>query len=194
MRRKEGDVILLDKEIIELFYDRSEQAIVELSNKYGSVFKRVARNILNNNLDAEECINDALLGAWQTIPPQNPNPLLTYICRIVRNLSIKKYHANTALKRNSFYDAALDELEEILASSVNVESELATKELTLLLDRFLDTLDKENRMIFVRRYWYSDSIANIAESFQINSNTVTVRLFRTRERLQIYLRKAGYLL
>jgi len=167
---------------------------MELSNKYGSVCRKVARNILNNDLDTEECINDALLGAWNTIPPQNPNPLLTYICRIVRNLSIKKYHANTALKRNSFYDAALDELEECLASSVNIETELAAKELTLLLDSFLDTLDKENRMMFVRRYWYSDSISNIAARFHISSNNVTVRLFRTREKLQIYLRKEGFII
>ena len=185
---------MLDSEIIDLFNERSEQAIMELSKKYGSVCEIVARNILNSDLDAEECVNDALLGAWDTIPPQKPNPLLTYICRIVRNLSIKKYHANTAIKRNSFYDAALDELEECLASSANVETELARKELTLLLDSFLDTLNKENRMMFVRRYWYSDSIPNIAARFQISSNNVTVRLFRTREKLQIYLRKAGFIL
>jgi DNA-directed RNA polymerase specialized sigma24 family protein len=106
---KRGDVLLFDSEIIDLFNERSEKAIMELSKKYGSVCRKVARNILNNDLDAEECVNDAFLGAWNTIPPQNPNPLLTYICRIVRNLSIKKYHANTAIKRNSFYDAALDE-------------------------------------------------------------------------------------
>ena len=106
----------------------------------------------------------------------------------------KKNHANTAIKRNSFYDAALDELEECLAAAANVETQLAAKELTLLLDSFLDTLDKENRMMFVRRYWYSDSISNIAARFQISSNNVTVRLFRTREKLQIYLRKAGFIL
>lgn len=86
-----------DSEIIDLFYMRSEQAIIELSVKYGNVCNKVAKNILNNILDAEECVNDAYLGAWNTIPPQNPNPLLTYICRIVRNLSIKKYHANTSV-------------------------------------------------------------------------------------------------
>lgn len=96
-----------DSKIIELFYARSEQAIVELSQKYGSVCSKIANNILNNKLDAEECVNDAYLGAWNTIPPQNPNPLLTYISRIVRNLSIKKYHSNTSVKRNSFYDVAL---------------------------------------------------------------------------------------
>jgi RNA polymerase sigma factor (sigma-70 family) len=189
---KRGDVLLFDSEIIDLFNERSEKAIMELSKKYGSVCRKVARNILNNDLDAEECVNDAFLGAWNTIPPQNPTPLLTYICRIVRNLSIKKYHANTAIKRNSFYDAALDELEECLASAANVETELAAKELTLLLDSFLDTLDKENRMMFVRRYWYSDSIPDIAARFQIRSNNVTVRLFRIRKKLQNYLRKAGF--
>ncbi|NLN87969.1 MAG: sigma-70 family RNA polymerase sigma factor [Syntrophomonadaceae bacterium] len=183
---------MLDNEIIDLFYERSEQAIVELSKKYGSVCRKVARNILNNELDAEECVNDSFLAAWNTIPPQKPDPMLTYICRIVRNLSMKKYHANTAIKRNSFYDAALDELEDCLGSSANVENELAAQDLTLLLDSFLDTLDKENRVMFVRRYWYADSIPDIAARFQISNNNVTVRLFRTREKLQIYLRKAGF--
>lgn len=183
---------MCDSEIIGLFYERSEQAIMELSKKYGAACRKVARNILNNDLDAEECVNDAFLGAWNTIPPQNPSPLLTYVCRIVRNLSIKKYHANTSIKRNSYYDTALDELEECLASSVNVENQLAVKELTQLLDSFLDTLDKKNRMMFVRRYWYSDSIPDIAARFQISSNNATVRLFRVREKLRIYLRKAGF--
>lgn len=133
-----------DNEIIDLFYERSEQAISELAKKYGSLCWKVARNILNNDFDAEECINDSFLAAWNTIPPEKPNPLLTYILRIVRNLSVKKYHANTALKRNSFYDAALDELVDCLAAPDNVETELSTKELTLLLDSFLDTLDQES--------------------------------------------------
>lgn len=87
-----------DRKIIELFFERSEQAIVELSNKYGSVCTKVAFNILNNKQDTEECVNDAYLGTWNTVPPQNPNPLLSYVCRIVRNLAIKRYHANTAAK------------------------------------------------------------------------------------------------
>lgn len=112
-----------DRKIIELFFERSEQAIIELSKKYGSVCSKVAFNILNNTQDTEECVNDAYLGTWNTIPPQNPNPLLSYVCRIVRNLAIKKYHANTAAKRNSFYDVALDELENCFPSSVSVEDE-----------------------------------------------------------------------
>lgn len=100
-----------DSKIIELFYERSEQAIIELSKKYGTVCTKIAFNILNNTQDTEECVNDAYLGTWNTIPPQNPNPLLSYVCRIVQNLAIKKYHTNTAAKRNSIYDVALDELE-----------------------------------------------------------------------------------
>ncbi|MDI9243417.1 RNA polymerase sigma factor [Fusibacillus kribbianus] len=183
-----------DKKIIDLFFERSELAIAELSAKYGAVLNTIAGNILNNSRDAEECVNDAYLGVWNTIPPKRPDPLLTYVCRIVRNLSITKYHANTAIKRNSFYDVALDELEDCLASASTVESELTAKELTSALDRFLDTLDQENRVMFVRRYWYSDSIAEIAERFHISSNHVSVRLSRTRKRLKVYLEKEGYYL
>ena len=180
-----------DSKIIELFYQRSERAIMELSQKYGTVCTRIAKNILNNALDAEECVNDAYLGAWNTIPPQKPNPLKTYICRIVRNLSIKRYHSNTSMKRNSFYDAALDELENCIPSGKTVETELSAKELAQIIDDFLDTLDKENRVIFVRRYWYSDSISDIAKRFRMSNNNVSVRLSRTREKLKKYLKKEG---
>lgn len=185
---------LEDSKIIVLFFERSEQAIMELSTKYGAVCNKVANNILNNALDAEECVNDAYLGAWNTIPPQRPNPLLTYICRIVRNLSVMKYHANTAIKRNSFYDVALDELEDCLGSSTTIEAELTAKELSSILDSFLDMLDQENRVMFVRRYWYSDSISEIAKRFHISNNNVSVRLSRTREKLKNYLKKEGYTL
>lgn len=180
-----------DNEIIKLFQERSEQAIMELSKKYGTICTKIARNILKNSLDAEECVNDAYLGVWNTVPPQNPNPLLTYVCRIVRNLSIKKYHSNTSAKRNSFYDAALDELEACIASGQTIESELAAKELTGLIDTFLGTLDKTNRVIFVRRYWYSDSVSDIAERMHMNSNNVSVRLSRMRTKLSKFLKKEG---
>lgn len=171
-----------DSKIIELFHERSEQAIVELSEKYGTVCTRIAKNILNNELDAEECVNDAYFGAWNTILPQSPNPLQTYICRIVRNVSIKKYHKNTAIKRNSFYDIALDELENCIPSEKTVENELLVKELTQKIDEFLATLNQEKRVMFVRRYWYSDSISEIAKEFHMSNNNVSVGLLRTREK------------
>lgn len=180
-----------DSKIIELFYERSEQAIVELSKKYGDTCHKIAVNILKNDSDAEECVNDTYLGAWNTIPPQNPNPLLTYICRIVRNISIKRYHQNTAKKRNSYYDVALDELENCLPSATTVQDEVNANELTELFDDFLDGLDKTNRVMFVRRYWFSDSISDIAAMFKMNNHAVTVRLSRTREKLRQYLIEKG---
>lgn len=180
-----------DRKIIELFHNRSEQAITELSEKYGAVCTKIATNILNSKLDAEECVNDAYLGAWNTIPPQIPNPLSTYICRIVRNLSIKKYHSNRSVKRNSFYDVALEELESCIPSGKTAESELAAKELSRMIDDFLDTLDKDSRVMFVRRYWYSDSISDIAARFHTSNNNVSVRLSRTRKKLKNYLKKEG---
>ena len=183
--------MLEDSKIIELFFARVEQAIVELSAKYGIVCKRIARNILKNDLDAEECVNDTYLAAWNTIPPQKPDPLRTYIFRIVRNIAIAKYHANTSEKRNSYYDVALEELENCLAASVTVEQEISAKELSQEIDSFLDTLDRDNRVMFVRRYWYSDSISDLAEMFQTSNNNVSVRLSRTREKLKKHLKKGG---
>lgn len=183
--------MLEDKEIIKLFVARSEQAVAEIAAKYGTVCNRIAKNILHNASDAEECVNDTYLAAWNTIPPQNPNPLKTYICRIVRNISIAKYHSNTALKRNSNYDVALDELENCLISPKTVEGEIAAKELTALLDGFLASLDQESRALFVCRYWYGDSISALADRFQISKNNATVRLSRIRWKLKKYLREEG---
>lgn len=180
-----------DSKIIELFFERSEQAIIELSNKYGAVCSKVAFNILNNKQDTEECVNDAYLGTWNTIPPQNPNPLLSYICRIVRNLAIKRYHTNTAIKRNSIYDVALDELENCFPSSATVDSEFNAIETARIIDDFLETLDEGNRIMFVRRYWYSDSIDDLAELFQTSNHNIVVRLSRTRGKLKKHLIKEG---
>ncbi len=181
-----------DDKIIDLFFGRSEQALAELASKYGTVYQRLAKNILNNALDAEECVNDAYLGVWNTIPPKRPEALLPFVCRIVRNLSITKYHANTAQKRNSVYDAALEELEECLASRGSVEEEVSAKELSQLIDSFLDTLDRESRILFVRRYWYADSVSEIAARIGISSNSASVRLSRIRGKLRKYLKKEGY--
>lgn len=189
-----GGIYLEDSKIIELFFARSEQAIIELSKKYEMICKKIAKNILNNMLDAEECVNDAYLGMWNTIPPQNPNPLLAYVSRIVRNIAIAKYHSNTAIKRNSFYDIALDELESCLASSSSVEDELTAKELTIMLNCFLDTLEREKRVMFVRHYWYADSIPEIAERFHISNNYVSVCLSRIRGELKRYLEKEGVII
>ena len=176
-----------DEKIIELFFNRSEQAIEEVDKKYGKTCHNISYNILHNKLDAEECVNDAYLGAWNAIPPARPNPLLTYLCKIVRNLSLKRYEFNTAIKRNSTYDVAMEELESCLSSPETVESEIALRELTHIIENFLDSLSTENRVIFLRRYWFSDTYSDIAARVGMTEKNVSVRLTRIREKLRNYL-------
>ena len=183
--------MLDDNRIIELFFERSEQAIIELASKYGPICSRVAENILNNRSDSEECVNDAYLGVWNTVPPQRPDPLLSYVCRIVRNLAIKKYHENTAQKRNSIYDVALDEIAGCFPSSLSVEDEIEAKEAAEIINDFLDTLDPKSRIMFIRRYFYSDSIADLAELFSTSRHYISVRLSRIRKALKKHLIKEG---
>lgn len=178
-----------DEKIIELFFNRSEQAIEEVDKKYGKTCHNISYNILHNKLDAEECVNDAYLGAWNAIPPARPNPLLTYLCKIVRNLSLKRYEFNTAIKRNSTYDVAMEELESCLSSPETVESEIALKELTHIIENFLDSISTENRVIFLRRYWFSDTYSDIAARVGMTEKNVSVRLTRIRENLRNYLKE-----
>ena len=183
--------VVEDEEILELFYARSELAIQAVSEKYGAMCRKIANNILNDSLDTEECINDVYMALWQTIPPQRTNPLLSYIYRIARNVSIKRYHYNKAQKRNSMYDVALDELADCIASADTVEHVYEASQLTELMNSFLDTLDKKNRVIFVRHYWFADSVSDIAKRMHMSTHTVTVRLSRLREKLENYLKKEG---
>lgn len=176
-----------DEKIIKLFFERSEQAIKELDNKYRRILRSVSFNILNNRLDAEECINDAYLETWNSISPAKPNPLLAFVCKIVRNVSLKRYEHNTAAKRNSIYDVAMEELEDCLACPNIVEEEIAAGELTKMIEAFLDSLSKENRVIFLRRYWFSDPYADIAARVGLTEKNVSVRLTRIRKELREYL-------
>lgn len=180
-----------DKKIIGLFNERSQQAITQISEKYGKVSLKIAENILKNKEDAKECVNDAFLVVWNNIPPENPQPLSSYLFRIVRNISLKKYHQNTAIKRNSFYDTAFDELENIFCSENIPENEFDVKELSLAVNAFLQEQSKDNRIMFVRRYFYGDSVSNISSLFGASPHFVSVRLSRTREKLKKYLTKEG---
>ena len=184
---------MTDTEIINLFFERSEQAIDELAKKHGNAVARVARNILGNEQDTEECVNDTYLGAWNAIPPHRPSPLRTFVCKIARNLATKKYHANTAVIRNSQYDLALDELEEYLADNSSVDEAYDAKELAEAINGFMATLNYSDRFIFMRRYWYSDPVKDIAKMAHSTTNSVTVRLFRIRKKLKHYLEKEGLL-
>ena len=176
-----------DEKIIELFFERSEQGIRELDNKYGAICHNLSYNIVNNRQDAEECVNDAYLGAWNTIPPVHPNPLLSYIVKIVRNISIKIYWRKGAAKRSSHYTIALEEIEACIADRKTVEDEIEVRELARIIEEFLDTLTLENRVIFMRRYWFSDSYKDIADFVGLSEKSISVRLTRIREKMKQYL-------
>lgn len=187
--KPKGGRTMDDEAIIELFFSRSEQAIHELDLKYGQFCRKLSYNIVGDRRDAEECVNDACLGAWNTIPPERPNPLLSYLAKLVRNVSLKLYHKNTAEKRGG-YTVALDELEAVL-SDRSTDDELTARELARYLSDFLESMDIENRVIFVRRYWFSDSYNDIAELVGMTEKNVSVRLVRIREKLKRYLIERG---
>ena len=182
-----------DNKIISLFFERSEQAIKELDCKYGSAIKKTAANILNNRQDVEECVNDTYLKTWNSIPPHTPNPLVGYVCRIARNLAINRYHTNNAEKRGGNYDLVLDEMQECIPSGVNIETDYEAKELSAAINRYLSTLDQEDRFLFVRRYWYAESVSDLAAITNGSANRISVRLFRLREKLRNTLMKEGLL-
>ena len=176
-----------DEKIIDLFFNRSEKAIQELDIKYGKVCHKLSYNILNNKQDAEECVNDAYLGAWNAIPPTRPNPLLSYIVKIVRNISLKIYWRKEAAKRSGHYKIALEEIEGYIADQKTVEDEIEARELARIIEEFLDTLTVENRVIFMRRYWFADSYKDIAEFMGFLEKNISDRLTRIREKMKQYV-------
>ena len=182
-----------DEKIIDLFFARSEQGIRELDNQYGAICRSLSYNIVNNRQDAEECVNDAYLGVWNTVPPARPSPLLAYLCRIVRNLSLKAYWKKNAAKRSSVYTIAMEEIEACVADRKTVEDEIEARELARIMEEFLDTLTLENRVIFMRRYWFSDSCRDIAGLMGLTEKNISVRLTRIRQKMRQYLMERGVL-
>lgn len=180
-----------DDRIVELLWARSEQAIEELSTKYQRLCMQIARGVLNNEQDAEECVNDAYLAVWNTVPPQRPDPLRAYVCRITKNLALAGYRRNSAKKRNSQYDLALDELLEVVGQTESVEEASDARELADALNAFLGRLAYRDRCLFVRRYWFSESVAELASTFGMRAHAVSVRLFRIREKLKKHLHQRG---
>ena len=176
-----------DEEIIDLFFERSEQAIRELDIKYGKICHNLSYNIVNSRRDAEECVNDAYLGAWNAIPPTRPEPLLSYIVKIVRNVSLKIYYRKEAAKRNSTYTVAMQEIEACIADQKTVEDEVEARELARIIESFLDTLTTKERIIFMRRYAYIDTYADIAKRMGISEKNVSVRLSLIRQKMKQYL-------
>ena len=183
-----------DDQIVSLFFARSEEAIRQLDVKYGRTCRSLSRNILGSWQDAEECVNDAYLGAWNTIPPQKPSPLLTYICKIVCNLSLRRLRDRSAIKRNAHFDIALQEVEGCLPTPGTLEEQVDARELVQIVQQFLDSLPVENRVIFLRRYWFLDSYLEIARRVGLSEKAVSVRLVRIRQKLKIWLEENGVLI
>ena len=181
-----------DERIIALYLARSEQAITETSKKYGRYCHCIAYNILQNDEDAEECVNDACLRTWNTIPPDRPNRLQTFLGKITRNLALNVWEKRSAEKRGAGQASlVLDELAECVPTEETADSIAEDLVIRDVLNRFLAQLPAETRKIFVRRYWYMSPIREIAEEYGLSESKVAVTLSRTRAKLKTRLEKEG---
>lgn len=180
---------LPDEEIVNLYFDRSEEAIAACQVKYGKSCHTVAYNILRSDEDAEECVNDTWLRAWNSIPPERPTRLGAWLSTVTRRLALTRYEKRNAAKRNGGMEASLEELSEcVTAGSLTIADEVALSE---AINGFLASLPTRTRMIFMRKYWYMDSIADIAKALGMGESAVKVTLHRTREKFRKHLAKEG---
>lgn len=183
-----------DSDIVGLFLDRDEKAIEETDKKYRKYCRTVAYNILRDGHDADEAVNDTYLGAWNSIPPNVPEDLRTFLAKITRNICLKKLRGDNALKRgNGEIHLIYDEISEFTAAPKSVESDIETKELTEIINEFLYSLSDTKRNLFIRRYWYFDDMAKLSERFGFTESKVKSMLFRIRKKLCKKLEQEGYL-
>lgn len=179
-----------DSKIIELFFLRNEDAIRHTHNLYGRRLFILADNIVKDDQDAEESVNDTYLRAWDTIPPQKPTHFFAYLAKICRNFALDKLDWKHAAKRNAEVISLTQEM-ELCIPDVRQNRNMEAKELGRILDSFLRTLSEENQLVFLRRYWFVDTIAEIAARYNISESAVNMRLNRTRAKLRAYLAKEG---
>ena len=176
--------------ITELLWQRSENAITELARSFGATLHRLARNIIGDHNDAEEAVNDTYMALWNAIPPQKPEPLAPFVYRVGKNIALNRARHNAAQKRAA-YEISLEELSGCIAGPDLWET-LDARALGRAIDAFLGTLDEENRILFLRRYWFGDSVQELARQFSITENALSVRLSRIRDKLKAYLIKEGF--
>jgi len=184
---------LNDASIIELFFERNEKAISELQNKYSMLLEKVTGNLLNRKEDIEECINSTFLSIWNSIPPERPDNLCAYTCKIAKRHAIDRLKYYSADKRNDNLTVSLSELECCLADKEFTDDSISVKQLSDIISSFLRSQSELNRNLFIRRYWYTDSIETIAKLYDLNERTVTTKLFRIRKKLKEHLMKEGYI-
>lgn len=185
-RRKNMD----DNKIIELYFSRDEQAITETQDKYGKLIFSIANNILDSRSDSEECVNDTYLGVWNSIPPERPKNFVAYISKIARNLSLKRLEYLSRDKRAKNLTVSLCELEDVLCDS-DIKDGVSDGKISMLISSFLHTQSKEKRVIFIRRYYYFDSIEDISKKYSISQSKVKSMLFHTRRKLKEFLTEEG---
>ena len=177
-----------DNLIIDLYWSRSEAAISETDRKYGPYCRSIAYGILQDHEDSEECVSDTWLRAWEAMPPQRPNRLSAFLGKITRNLALDRFDYHHAAKRSAAFDQLLSELNECIPDR---RDDYAQLELTQLLNHFLRSLPREHRNLFLRRYWYGESIEDLAKRYTMSQSAVKSNLFRTRNKLKAYLEKEG---
>lgn len=175
--------------IIDRLFERDEAALDELALCYSKLYKGILREILHDESDVEECANDLLLLVWNSIPPNRPNSLPAYICKIARNIGINRYKYNNRQKRHSSYTVTLSELDDCIPDRPQIEDEESVR---LIISDFLRALDAETRVLFVRRYIYLESVAGLSDRFEMTENHVSVKLFRARKKLKKLLERNGY--
>ena len=181
-----------DKNIVDLYFNRDEEAIAQTDKKYGRYCYSIAYNILTNKEDAEESVSDTYMTAWRAIPPRRPSVLSTFLGKITRHISIDRWRERSANKRGGGeVTLALEELEDCVAGLQNVEMEYERKELIRAYVKFLDTLPVTERRVFLCRYWYVDSVEAIAEKFGFSQSKVKTMLYRTRAKLRKQLAEEG---
>ncbi len=180
-----------DERILKLFWARQEDAIAQTERKYGKMCSSIAYNLLLNLQDAEECVNETYLGLWNSIPPQYPKVFSAYIAKLVRNISMKRLTYLNAQKRAADSIVSIHELEQTIPDRNCIDDHVTAEELTKYIGVYLASIDYESRNIFLRRYWFFDSICEIATRFGISESKVKSQLFRTRNRLYSFLIKEG---
>ncbi len=183
-----------DNQIIDLYFCRDELALIETANKYGTFCLRIAMNVVNVREDAEECVNDTYHTAWNQIPPTRPDSFKAFLGRIVRNFAISKYRALHAKKRFNGLELMLSELGDCVPSTESVEREIEAKELTEYINTWLADLKQEDRVLFVRRYWYGDEIRDLARKCGVSGTQMTQRMLRLRRKLKGFLEEKGVVL
>ncbi len=181
-----------DASIVKLYWERSEKAIIETDLKYGKLCRHLSDNILNNLADAEECVNDSYLAVWNAIPDARPENFSAFLCRIVKNLSFKRLEHITAQKRKPEMLVSLEELQDSISSSANPQASYDAAELAEVISGFLRKQDELSRNIFLRRYWYYDSVKCIANDFDMKEERISQILFKIRKKLRKHLEQEGY--